>query len=120
MKRFVYIFAFLLLLGASHADAASLRVCMADPLPVDAVTVPFFIDSLLEFPDLLPGSTVNGSVRCSVIPFPASLSRGVDHVATIQGVNVIGEGGPVSAPVTFRAPAVPAKITGVTVQAVSP
>ena len=118
MRRFTLTIGMLLL--AAPAGAASLRVCMTDPLPVDTATVPFFIDSLLETSDLLPGSTVNGSIRCKVIPFPLALTRGVDHAATIQAVNSIGEGGPASAPVTFRAPAIPTFITGVTVQAVSP
>jgi hypothetical protein len=117
MRRFTFVLGFLLL--AAPASAASLRICMVDPLPADTETLEFSIDAAVIAADLLPGSTLTGTTRCKIIPFPATLTRG-DHAATIRAFNVIGEGGPVSAPVTFRAPTIPAGVTNVTVQAVAP
>lgn len=117
MRRFTFVLGFLLL--ATPASAASLRICMLDPLPVDTATVEFSIDAAVIAADLLPGSTLAGTTRCKVIPLP-TITRGIDHAATIRAVNALNEGGPASAPVTFRAPAIPAAITGVTVQAVAP
>jgi len=117
MRKFTFVLGFLLL--AAPASAASLRICMLDPLPVDTATVEFSIDAAIITPDLLPGSTLTGTTRCKIIPFP-TLTRGVDHAATARAYNALNEGGPASAPVTFRAPAIPTAITGVTVQAVTP
>lgn len=120
MKHLIFAFTLLGLL-ASNADAASLRVCYTDPsADPDVKTVEFSVGTLVVDPDVLAGSTLAAGVRCKNAPFPASITRGQNHQATIRGVNAIGEGGPASAPVTFRAPAVPGQLQNVTVQAVAP
>lgn len=119
MKTLIFTSTLLGMLAA-RADAASLRVCYTDPASPDVSTIEFSVGTLVVDPDVLAGSTLAAGVRCKNAPFPASLARGQNHQATIRGVNAIGEGGPASAPVTFRAPAIPGQITNVTVQAVAP
>jgi len=124
LKRFAMLTALVIALTIAipptWAHAASLRVCYTDAIDVDTKTIEFSVGTLVVDPDVLAGSVAAAGVRCKNAPFPATIARGQNHSATLRGVNAIGEGGPASAPVTFRAPAVPGQVTGVTVQAVAP
>ena len=117
MRRYTVILSFILI--ATPAQAASLRICMADPLPQDTSQIEFTIGTSIVDPDLLPGSTVVEATRCKIIPMP-SLQRGTPLLASIRAINFLGEGGPASAPVTFRVPLIPTAIKDVTIQAVTP
>lgn len=103
------------------ANAASLRVCYDDAsVTADMATVQAFVDTAPLFADVLAGSTLTGAKRCSTQPIPASLVRGRDLAVTLRAFNAFGEGGPASAPVTFRSPAIPTALTGTTVSIVVP
>lgn len=106
---------------ATVCDAASLRVCYDDAsVTADMAQIQALADGAPLFADVLAGSTLSGTKRCSTQPIPASLARGKDVAVTLKAVNAFGEGGPASAPVSFRSPALPTVVTGATVSIVVP
>lgn len=118
----VMVLAFLLVLvSLSFAHAASLRVCFdATSVTSDTATIQALADGNPLFVDVLAGSTLTGTKWCSVQPIPTSLARGKDVAVTLRAFNAYGEGGPTSASVSFRSPALPPIVTGATVSIVVP
>ncbi len=105
----------------AFANAASLRVCYDDAsVTVDMASIQALADGAPLFADVLAGSTLSGTKRCSTQAIPASLARGKDVAVTLRAVNAYGEGGPASAPVSFHSPALPSAVTGATVSIVVP
>ena len=108
---------------ATPAEAASLKVCWdGGSVTADAATLQVLADDVVIYPDMLAGAVTDpllSTKKCNTKPFPTSLVRGVNTAVTIKAVNALGEVGPASNAVTFRAPAVPPIVTGVTVQGVT-
>jgi hypothetical protein len=129
----------------AFANAASLRVCFdGASVTADTARVTALANASPLFEDVLRNSTaqsvciggpVHGepctapstcgggtcvSKRCDTQPIPASLARGQDVAITLRAFNAYGEGGPASAPVSFRSPALPPQVTGATVSIVVP
>lgn len=104
------------------ANAASLRICFVDPLPPpEVVTAPAFVNGEPFYPDLLPFSVlIDGNTRCSVIPIPPTLVRGVDQVFTMKYTNSLQEVSDPSTGKTFRAPPRPQQPVIESVSLVSP
>lgn len=107
-------------LVAVSAEAASLKICWdAGSVTTSVATLQVFADDAPLYPDVLAGSVLEGAKRCATKPFPASLVRGVDTAITLKAANALGEVGQASNAVTFRAPTIPAAVTGVTVSALA-
>jgi hypothetical protein len=106
------------LLVAGPAHAASLKICYTDAGP-DVVRVEALYGAAQIYPDLVPAAVTVAGVTCSTNVIPATLVRGVAQPVTLRGYNAFGEGGGTSNPITFRAPPVPAILTGITIQGVT-
>ena len=108
---------------SSSAHAASLQACWdtASVTP-DMATVALLADSspiLVLATNVLPGTPTTGGRSCAVVPFPATLTRGLDHAITLRAMNALGEVGPASVPVTFRPPNVPGQLTNPSISALA-
>jgi hypothetical protein len=106
------------LLVAGAAEAASLKICYTDA-GTDTVRVEALYGGVALYGDLMPTAVTVAGVTCSTNVIPAGLVRGVAQPVTLRGYNAFGEGGGTSNPITFRAPLIPAILTGVTVQGVT-
>jgi len=115
-----------MLLIPSVSWGASLKICYdngsVDPsaATIRADATPPSGPAVLLYADVLAGSVVTGSKRCSTQPYPSTLTPGTTYGVTLVGINSLGQGGAASNAVTFLAPAIPGVITGVTIQAVVP
>lgn len=117
----VALLLFLALLAPARADAASLKICWdATGLTADVATIAAYGDATLLYPDLWAGAVQEGNKYCATKPFPSTLQRGSNVAVTLKAANALGEVGPASNAVSFRAPLTPSAVTGVTVQAVVP
>lgn len=134
---------YLLIVTASFANAASLRICF-NSVDQDVTRVQADLDASPLYEDILTTSTaqsrcvggpVSGDIctapstcqggecvpqRCAINPIPPTILRGRDLALTLRAFNALGEGSPASAPVTFRTPLVPGQIQGVTISIVAP
>ena len=114
-----------MILVSSVAQGASLKICYDNGSVDGSATIqaiahpPTGTDIVLD-DDVLAGSVLTGTVRCSTQPYPATLTPGTTYGVTLRGVNTLGQVGPSSNVVTFLSPNLPAVITGVSVQAVTP
>jgi len=110
----------------SPAHAASLKICYdngsVDPsaATIRADATPPSGPAVLLYADVLAGSVVSGTKRCSTQPYPSTLTPGTTYGVTLVAINSLGQGGAASNAVTFLNPAIPTPPTGVTVQALTP
>ena len=108
-----------LAIAVECCHAASLKVCWDDTSTIGAAKVPCTVGTVSCSSDLLVGSNVNGTTRCSTVPLPPTLPRNTDLSLTIAQTNAIGEVSPPSDGKTFRVPSAPTAPTTVTVQLVA-
>jgi len=98
---------FLLTLFTGAASAASLRVCFVNALPnPDISTAPAFLNGTPFVEDLLPGTLV-GNERCTTIPIPGTIAKGIDQSFTMKYANAVGEVSAASNAKSFRLPNTP-------------
>lgn len=111
----------LLVLSPALAEAVQLEICFDDASKGSAATIKAIVNgSTVLYPDILAGSVLSGTKRCSTKELPSSIQTGVDYTLTLKGVNSVNVEGPASNAATFRVPTAPPAPTGVTVQVVVP
>lgn len=112
--------AVLTILATAYAHAASLRVCVLDDPNPNIATAPVFLNGNAFNPDMLAGSTVAAGKRCSLLPIPATLAKGVDFSTTVKYANPLGEVSAASNALPFRLPQNPPIPTLDSIQIVIP
>lgn len=108
--RFILACLLTLCAGIGFAHAASLRVCLVDNISIDIATAPVFLNGQPFHPDMLTGSTFNGTPpvgRCNTLPIPATVVRGQDQAVTVKYTNTLGEVSAPSNALPFRLPSSP-------------
>ena len=110
----------LIAVAASQVHAASLKVCY-DPASANSdVSTVNVLNTALTPPSVLASAPAAPVTGCFTVPFPASLVRGTNTPVAVQFANALGEVGPNSNVVAFRAPLIPGTPGAVTVSAVAP
>ena len=108
------------LVVATPSVAGSLQICWdATSISVDVTALQALADDVVIYPDLLVGSVADPAPsvkRCNTKLFPTTLVRGANAAITLKAANTLGEVGPASNAITFRAPLVPVAVTGLVVK----